>query len=372
MSLVSFIGPKPNLLDIDEMNPPLRLEVEQPVLDFDEMAKIRHIERYTTASSGASSSTSPTRSAWGNEGDRGAPRLAVRAGRGRRARRLQHPDRLRPQGRTASSVAIPALLALSAIHQHLVEQGPAHRDRPGGRDRLGARGAPLRAARRLRRRGGPSVPRAGDAARPRRTASCRRDVDGREGDQELHQGDRQGPAEGDVQDGHLDLHVLLRRADLRGRRPVASAGRQVFHRHRLQRRGHRRVRGRRGSAAHAPRGLRRRPGARRRARRRRRVRLPRARRGAHVDAGRDRQAAARDAREQLRRPTRNTPQLINDQSRAAHDACAGCSSSRSTACKADAARRGRAGRGDRQALRHRRDVARLDLDRGAHHARRSR
>ncbi|MBM3384833.1 MAG: glutamate synthase subunit alpha, partial [Betaproteobacteria bacterium] len=33
-SLVSFIGPKPNLLGIDEMNPPLRLEVSQPVLDF--------------------------------------------------------------------------------------------------------------------------------------------------------------------------------------------------------------------------------------------------------------------------------------------------------------------------------------------------
>ncbi|TMH26592.1 MAG: glutamate synthase subunit alpha, partial [Betaproteobacteria bacterium] len=47
MSLVSFIGPKPNLLGIDELNPPLRLEVSQPVLDFYEMEKIRHIERYT-------------------------------------------------------------------------------------------------------------------------------------------------------------------------------------------------------------------------------------------------------------------------------------------------------------------------------------
>jgi glutamate synthase (NADPH/NADH) large chain len=47
MSLVSFIGPKPNLLGIDEVNPPLRLEVSQPVIDFYEMEKIRHIERYT-------------------------------------------------------------------------------------------------------------------------------------------------------------------------------------------------------------------------------------------------------------------------------------------------------------------------------------
>src|SRR5699024_7017181 len=32
MSLTSFIGPKPNLLDINNTNPPLRLEVPQPVL----------------------------------------------------------------------------------------------------------------------------------------------------------------------------------------------------------------------------------------------------------------------------------------------------------------------------------------------------
>ena len=38
-SLVSFIGPKPNLLGVDEMNPPLRLEVSQPVLDFYEMER---------------------------------------------------------------------------------------------------------------------------------------------------------------------------------------------------------------------------------------------------------------------------------------------------------------------------------------------
>jgi hypothetical protein len=31
MSLVSFIGPKPNLLDTNNVNPPMRLEVSQPV-----------------------------------------------------------------------------------------------------------------------------------------------------------------------------------------------------------------------------------------------------------------------------------------------------------------------------------------------------
>ncbi|MEG1114813.1 MAG: glutamate synthase central domain-containing protein, partial [Janthinobacterium sp.] len=39
MSLVSFIGPKPNLLDTNNVNPPMRLEVAQPVLGFDDMAR---------------------------------------------------------------------------------------------------------------------------------------------------------------------------------------------------------------------------------------------------------------------------------------------------------------------------------------------
>ncbi|MFM7970771.1 MAG: glutamate synthase central domain-containing protein, partial [Betaproteobacteria bacterium] len=41
MSLVSFIGPKPNLLDINAVNPHMRLEVTQPVLDFADMARLR-------------------------------------------------------------------------------------------------------------------------------------------------------------------------------------------------------------------------------------------------------------------------------------------------------------------------------------------
>jgi hypothetical protein len=44
MSLVSFIGPKPNLLDINQVNPPMRLEVSQPVLNVADMDKLRNIE----------------------------------------------------------------------------------------------------------------------------------------------------------------------------------------------------------------------------------------------------------------------------------------------------------------------------------------
>lgn len=51
MSLVSFVGPKPNLLDTNNINPPMRLEISQPVLDFDDMTKVRYIEHYTGGSS---------------------------------------------------------------------------------------------------------------------------------------------------------------------------------------------------------------------------------------------------------------------------------------------------------------------------------
>src|ERR671914_905609 len=122
MSLVSFIGPKPNLLGIDELNPPLRLEVSQPVLDFYEMEKIRHIERYTSGKfkSWELDITYPV--AWGKEAVEA--RLASLAAQAEDAVRSGYSiivisDRNVDKER----VAIPALLALSAIHQHLVGKG---------------------------------------------------------------------------------------------------------------------------------------------------------------------------------------------------------------------------------------------------------
>ena len=60
--------------------------------------------------------------------------------------------------------------------------------------------------------------------------------------------------------------------------------------------------------------------------------------------------------------------LINDQSQR-HMTFRGLFEFKLRRVQAGAARGGRAGRRDRQALLHRRDVARLDLDRGAHRAR---
>jgi glutamate synthase (NADPH/NADH) large chain len=121
-SLVSFIGPKPNLLGIDEMNPPLRLEVTQPVLDFFEMEKIRHIDRYTSGKFRSLELDITYPIAWGK--DAVEARLASLCAQAEDAVRAGYSiivisDRLVERER----VAIPALLALSAIHQHLVAKG---------------------------------------------------------------------------------------------------------------------------------------------------------------------------------------------------------------------------------------------------------
>ncbi|MDF1480608.1 glutamate synthase-related protein [Extensimonas sp. H3M7-6] len=122
MSLVSFVGPKPNLLDINQVNPPMRLEVSQPVLDFAGMAKLRDIEKHTQGKfkSQVIDITYPLD--WGREGVEAKLASlcaqAVDAIQGG-ANILIISDRA--VGPT--QVAIPALLALSAIHQHLVREG---------------------------------------------------------------------------------------------------------------------------------------------------------------------------------------------------------------------------------------------------------
>ncbi len=47
MSLVTFIGPKPNLLAVDEATPPMRLEASQPVLMLDELEQLKAIATLT-------------------------------------------------------------------------------------------------------------------------------------------------------------------------------------------------------------------------------------------------------------------------------------------------------------------------------------
>ncbi len=122
MSLVSFIGPKPNLLDINQVNPPMRLEVHQPVLDFADMAKLRDIERHTQGKFKSATIDITYPLSWGKQGVEAKLASlcaqAVDAIKGG-ANILIISDR----HVSATQVAIPALLALSAIHQHLVREG---------------------------------------------------------------------------------------------------------------------------------------------------------------------------------------------------------------------------------------------------------
>ncbi|MEY2804952.1 MAG: Ferredoxin-dependent glutamate synthase 1, partial [Pseudomonadota bacterium] len=122
MSLVSFIGPKPNLLDINQVNPPMRLEVSQPILDFEDMAKLRAIAQTTQGKfrSHTLDVTYPIQ--WGREGVEA--KLASLCAEAVDAIKGGHNILIiSDRGVTTTQVAVPALLALSAIHQHLVREG---------------------------------------------------------------------------------------------------------------------------------------------------------------------------------------------------------------------------------------------------------
>jgi len=121
-SLVSFIGPKPNLLGIEETNPPIRLEVSQPVLDFFEMEKIRNIDAYTDGKFKSYELDITYDVSWGKEAVEA--RLASLAAQAEDAVRNGFSILIISDRHVDSHlVAIPALLALSAIHQHLVAKG---------------------------------------------------------------------------------------------------------------------------------------------------------------------------------------------------------------------------------------------------------
>ncbi len=122
MSLVSFIGPKPNLLGIDETNPPMRLEVSQPVLDFNQMETIRHIDYYTGGKFKSFEIDITYPVAWGRQAIEA--RLASLCAQAEDAVRSGYSILIVSDRKVdADHVAIPALLALSGIHQHLVGKG---------------------------------------------------------------------------------------------------------------------------------------------------------------------------------------------------------------------------------------------------------
>ncbi|UTY57310.1 glutamate synthase-related protein [Massilia sp. erpn] len=122
MSLVSFIGPKPNLLDTNNVNPPMRLEVAQPVLGFDDMARLRNISQHTGGKFKSWELSICYPLAWGKEGVEAC--LASLCAEAVDAVKSGHNILIvSDRSICADRVAIPALLATSAIHQHLVSKG---------------------------------------------------------------------------------------------------------------------------------------------------------------------------------------------------------------------------------------------------------
>src|SRR5438105_2420897 len=116
MSLVSFIGPKPNLLDINAVNPPMRLEVAQPVLDFKGMARLRNIEGATGGKFKPYEIDITYPLAWGKAGIEA--KLASLCAESVDAIKSGHNILIISDRRMdRANLAIPALLALSSIHQ---------------------------------------------------------------------------------------------------------------------------------------------------------------------------------------------------------------------------------------------------------------
>jgi glutamate synthase (NADPH) large chain len=122
MSLVTFIGPRPNLLGIDETDPPMRLEAEKPVLTADEMEKIRHIELFTGAAFRSLELDICYPATWGATGMEAA--LASLCAHAEDAIHLGYNILIvSDRNIAADRMAIPALLATAAVHQHLVRKG---------------------------------------------------------------------------------------------------------------------------------------------------------------------------------------------------------------------------------------------------------
>jgi glutamate synthase (NADPH) large chain len=122
MSTAITIGPRPNLLDIYHTDPGMWLEVPQPVLTSDDMEKIRHIEMFTGGYFKSHELDITYPAAWGTEGVEAAVASlcahaedAIQNGINLLIVTDRHVD--------ADHVAIPALLAVGAIHQHLVRKG---------------------------------------------------------------------------------------------------------------------------------------------------------------------------------------------------------------------------------------------------------
>ena len=124
MSLLSLIGPRPNLLgSVDDGHHNMRLTVPQPILTNNELERIRQIEDHGNGAFRTRTLDICFAAADGADGMAGAiDRLCAEAEYAVR----QRGDNiliLSDRRMDAEHMAIPALLATSAVHHHLIRRG---------------------------------------------------------------------------------------------------------------------------------------------------------------------------------------------------------------------------------------------------------
>ena len=122
MSLVSLIGPRPNLLDLHSGGKHMRLEISQPILTNKDLERIRNIEK-TTEGAFRTKTIDICYSA-----DQGAAGMedALASVCEQAETAVQEGFNiliLSDRSVSAQSIPIPALLATSAVHHHLVRAG---------------------------------------------------------------------------------------------------------------------------------------------------------------------------------------------------------------------------------------------------------
>jgi len=122
MSLVSLIGPRPNLLGHESAGEHMRLEVNQPILTNTDIERIRHIEDHT---GGAFRTCTLDICYSADAGADGMPKaLEVVCRQAEQAVGEGYNILiLSDRGADVDHIAIPALLATAAVHHHLVASG---------------------------------------------------------------------------------------------------------------------------------------------------------------------------------------------------------------------------------------------------------
>ncbi|CAK0763559.1 Ferredoxin-dependent glutamate synthase 1 [Gammaproteobacteria bacterium] len=122
MSLVSLIGPRPNLLGLDEAGQHRRLEVSQPVLTNGDLERVRRIENKTGGAFKTLTIDISYPTDLGVAGMEPALTRVCEAAE-QAVRQGFNIIILSDRAMDADHVAIPSLLATSAVHHHLIREG---------------------------------------------------------------------------------------------------------------------------------------------------------------------------------------------------------------------------------------------------------